>query len=205
MTSVYLCQDIYGFDLQQALARVSGQRRQQALRYRQERDRRLCVAAYRLLQLALQRQYGIGDPPQFTYTSKGKPLLAGHRHIHCSLSHCQIAAAVAVSDHPVGIDIETRDHYSEEVAARVMSGDEMRRILTSTDPAGEFTHLWTMKESLYKLTGDDSSGDSARMLEEADDDAFRTIDGGDWILTVCLGRASHADGLDLVLEVVTIA
>ncbi len=142
MTSVYLCQDIYGFDLQQALARVSGQRRQQALRYRQERDRRLCVAAYRLLQLALQRQYGIGEPPQFTYTSKGKPLLAGHRHIHCSLSHCQSAAAVAVSDHPVGIDIETRDHYSEEVAARVMSGDEMRRILTSTDPAGEFTHLW---------------------------------------------------------------
>ena len=50
-----------------------------------------------------------------------------------------------------------------------------------------------------------SGGDSARMLEEADDDAFRTIDGGDWILTVCLGRASHADGLDLVLEVVTIA
>ena len=40
---------------------------------------------------------------------------------------------------------------------------------------------------------------------EADDDAFRTIDGGDWILSVCLGRASHADGLDLVLEVVTIA
>ena len=116
MTSVYLCQDIYGFDLQQALARVSGQRRQQALRYRQERDRRLCVAAYRLLQLALQRRYGIGEPPQFTYTSKGKPLLAGHRHIHCSLSHCQSAAAVAVSDHPVGIDIETRDHYSEEVA-----------------------------------------------------------------------------------------
>ena len=81
----------------------------------------------------------------------------------------------------------------------------MRRILTSTDPAGEFTHLWTMKESLYKLTGDDSGGNPARMLEEADDDAFRTIDGGDWILTVCQGRASHADGLDLVLEVVTIA
>jgi rhamnogalacturonyl hydrolase YesR len=63
--------------------------------------------------------------------------------------------ACAVSDRPVGIDIETINHYSEEIATRVMSEAEMRQILTSPLPAEAFTRLWTMKESLYKLTGDE--------------------------------------------------
>lgn len=175
MTSVYLCQDIYGFDLQQALARVSGQRRQQALRYRQERDRRLCVAAYRLLQLALQRQYGIGEPPQFTYTSKGKPLLAGHRHIHCSLSHCQSAAAVAVSDHPVGIDIETIRPVKVEFLRYVMNESELNRIFNASQPEMEFTKLWTMKESMLKLTGIGISNNMKPVLEHTEKVRFETL------------------------------
>ena len=154
------------FDLQQALAEVSAQRREQALRYRHERDQRLSVAAYRLLHHALQAEYGIDQPPILVYGANGKPMLADRPDIHFSLSHCHEAAACVLNDRPIGIDIETLDHYSEEVAACVMSDEEMRRIAAAQAPAKEFTRLWTMKESLYKLTGDDHHGDIAHMLDD---------------------------------------
>ena len=182
---IYIDDHIDDFDLREALAAVSQQRRDYALRYRQERDQRLCLAAYRLLQRALLLEYGINETPVFTYDSKGKPLLQGHPDIHFSLSHCHEAVAVAVSDHPVGIDIEATGHYSAEVARRVMSDDEMREIEASAQPEVAFTRLWTMKESLYKLTGDDNGGDMAGMLSDISKYRFTTTVHPRFIYTDC--------------------
>ena len=145
----------------------------------------MCLAAYRLLQHALLQEYGINEAPVFTYGNKGKPLLQGHHDIHFSLSHCHEAVAVALSDHPVGIDIETVDHYSPEVARHVMSDDEMRQIEASAQPQVAFTRLWTMKESLYKLTGDDHCGDIAQMLDNATRYSFATTVHSSYLCTVC--------------------
>ena len=182
---IYIDDHIDDFDLREALAAVSQQRRDYALRYRQERDQRLCLAAYRLLQRALLLEYGINETPVFTYDSKGKPLLQGHPDIHFSLSHCHEAVAVAVSDRPVGIDIETTGHYSAEVARRVMNDDEMREIEASAQPEVAFTRLWTMKESLYKLTGDDNEGDTAHLLDKASRYRFATTVLPRCLCTVC--------------------
>ena len=185
---IYIDDHIDDFDLNEALAAVSQQRREYALRYRQERDQRLCLAAYRLLQRALTLEYGIDKMPVFVYDNKGKPLLQGHPDIHFSLSHCHEAVAVAVSDHPVGIDIETTGHYSAEVARRVMSDDEMREIEASAQPEVAFTRLWTMKESLYKLTGDDNGGDMAGMLSDISKYRFTTTVHPRFIYTACTER-----------------
>lgn len=183
---IYLCPDIYSFELQEALDSVSPERREKALRYRQERDKRLCLAAYRLLQDALHSEYGFkGVKPEFIYNNKGKPLLKDHHDIHFSLSHCHDVAALAIDDRPVGIDIENYDHYSEEVARTVMSDEEMRDILSSPRPAVTFTRLWTMKESLFKLTGDDHGGDIAHMLEDTSAYEFSTFDYPGYLLTTC--------------------
>ena len=182
---IYINPDIDKFDLQEALETVSPQRRAQALRYRQERDQRLCIAAYRLLQQALLKEYSIEELPQFIYNQQGKPLLDGHPDIHFSMSHCRKAVAVAVNDQPVGIDIETTDQYSEEVARHAMSEDEMRQILSSPHSAVVFTRLWTMKESLYKLTGDDHDGDIAHMLDDTTGIEFITHQYPNYLVTVC--------------------
>ena len=144
---IYIDRHIWDFDLPQALGQVSAWRRDYALRYRHELDQRLCVAAYRLLQRALQRQYGIEELPRFIPGEGGKPLLEGHPDIHFSLSHCREAVACALGDSPVGIDVETYDHYSEDVAAHVMNVDELQQITAADVPAVAFTRLWTMKES----------------------------------------------------------
>lgn len=182
---IYIDDHIDGFDLREALAAVSQQRRDYAMRYRQERDQRLCLAAYRLLQHALMLEYGIREVPVFIYDSKGKPLLQGHPDIHFSLSHCHQAVAVAISDRPIGIDIETTGHYSPEVARHVMNDDEMREIEASAQPEVAFTRLWTMKESLYKLTGDDHGGDTAHLLHNASLYRFNTVITPRYLYTTC--------------------
>lgn len=186
---VYIDENIWDFDLQQALENVSQQRREYALRYRHEHDQRLCLAAYRLLMRALKQEYGIDEAPEFIHENHGKPLLPGHPDIHFSLSHCHEAVACALSDHPIGIDIETTGHYSIEVARRVMNDDEIRQIEASAQPEVTFTRLWTMKESLFKLTGNDHGGDTAHMLDDAGNYCFETIIRPRYIYTTCSYRA----------------
>ena len=182
---IYFDEHIDGFDLGQALKEISPQRREYALRYRNERDQRCCVAAYRLLQRALSQEYGITELPELIYDKNGKPALTGHPEIHISLSHCRDAVACALSDMPIGIDIETLNHYSPEVAQRVMNEEEMCHIMASSDPATAFTRLWTMKESLFKLTGDEQGGNIARMLDDAQCYRFTTVAATAWVLTTC--------------------
>ena len=190
---IYLDDHIEDFDLQQMLAAISPQRREQALRYRQECDQRLCLAAYRLLQRALKQEYGIDELPKFTYESSGKPLLAGHPDIHFSLSHCRDAVACALSNSPVGIDVETFGHYSEDVARHVMNDDEMRQILDSPRPDVTFTRLWTMKESFYKLTGNNASGDIPNMLQPDDQVNFTTFIHPNYLCTCCTLKTKQID------------
>ena len=130
-------------------------------------------------------EYGIDEAPVFTFGNKGKPLLQGHPDIHFSLSHCHEAVAVALSDHPVGIDIETVGHYSPEVARHVMSDDEMRQIEASPQPEVAFIRLWTMKESFFKLTGDDHGGDIAHLLDNASRYRFSTVVTPRYVYTTC--------------------
>ena len=183
---IYIDENIWDFDLQEALDEVSPERREYALRYRQELDQRLSVVAYRLLQRALQQQYGLDLQPRFVFGDSGKPLLEGFPDIHFSLSHCSMAVACAVGDGPVGIDVETFDHYSEEVARRVMNPDEMRQIITSSCPEVAFTRLWTMKESFFKMAGTPiGDNDISQMLDQATHCRFTTIIHPQFTVTRC--------------------
>ena len=182
---IYIDENIWDFDLQEALAAVSPERREYALRYRQELDRRLSVVAYRLLQRALHQQYGLDLQPRFVFSDSGKPLLEGFPDIHFSLSHCNKAVACAVSDSPVGIDVESFDHYDEELARRVMNDDEMRHILSSANQAVAFTRLWTMKESFYKMKGVEQDYDVRHLLDQSAGYRFNTVVLNGFVLTCC--------------------
>lgn len=187
---VYIDDDIESIDLSVALNSVSPQRRTQVLRYRQEHDRKLSLAAYILLCHALRTEYGIAEPPVFTFDANGKPRLKGHSNIYFSLSHCHEAAACVVDRVPVGIDVESLSHYDPAIAERVMSDDEQRQIALSADPRRTFIRLWTMKESLLKMTGDGINNDLRHILQEhkglkKGDYDFRTTEHRDFICTVC--------------------
>ena len=151
---LYIEQDIFGFDLANALRQLPSWRREKALSYRFERDQRLCVLAYRLLCTALEKEFAITESPRFAYGENGKPHLPDYPFVHFNLSHCPVAVACAISKHPVGVDVEEIKPFTQGVLDAAFSSSERERILSSVSPETEFAVLWTQKESLIKLRGD---------------------------------------------------
>ena len=163
---IYLSQDIWDFDLDAALAEISEQRREQAVKFKHELGQRLCVLAYQLLKQGLSEVYGIEENPVFEYNEHGKPSIIGHPEICFNLSHCKEAAICAISDQPVGVDVESVRSFNESLVRYTMNEDEIRQIESSEDQAVAFIRLWTMKESAMKLIGTGISNDMKHVLQQ---------------------------------------
>ena len=143
--------------------------------------RRESVAAFALLQQALEKDFGIADF-RFAYNSQGKPHLELHPEVHFNLSHCRNAVACAIGNRPVGIDIEALGRYKKSLAEFTMNEDEMREILSADDTCHDgfserdivFTTFWTRKEAYAKLIGEGISTNVRDMLNGCMDIAFTT-------------------------------
>ena len=152
---VYLNAHPEVLDINAALRRVSPQRREAALRYVREIDRKLSLAAFLLLQEALEKEYGITQPPELSFGPHGKPFLRDYPYIHFNLSHCSRAALCVVSDVPVGCDVETvQKTLDMDLCNHCCSPLELQEILSSTHPEQAFCALWTRKEAFLKWTGE---------------------------------------------------
>ena len=134
------------------LASLPTWRKEKALQYKKLDDRKRSVLAFVLLQHALREEYGITELPEFVYNEFGKPSFQ-NLPIHFSLSHCKDAVACAVSDHNIGIDVETIVPYNPDVARRVCTATELEMLTQSEDQDADFIKLWTMKEAISKYEG----------------------------------------------------
>ena len=172
---IYINDNIDAFDVEAALPLLSEERRQQTLRFRYARGRKTCAAAYLLLCEGLQKEYGITEKPLFSYGPHGKPALRDYPHIHFNLSHCRDAVVCAISDKPVGIDVESVSHYKESVARYTMNQQEMEQILQAERPDVMFTRLWTMKEAVLKLSGEGLRDNLKSVLTDADEVIINTV------------------------------
>lgn len=188
---VYIDSHPQQLNLTEALAAVSTERRTYALRFQRIEDQRLCLSAYLLLQRALREEYGLSEVPPFCYGEHGKPALQGRSDIHFNLSHCREAVACVVDTQPVGIDIETIDCYDEALLPVTMNAQEQQMILESPHPANAFTRLWTMKESLLKLTGEGITDNLPAVLTtlelsgKGQNISFQTTCHNRYIYTIC--------------------
>ena len=131
---------------------VPDERREEALRYKHLFGQFACLKSYVMLRELLE-QRGLTHPFRFVRNEHGKPFLADHPDIHFNISHCKNGIAVAVSDEPIGIDIESYRKVSDSLLRYTMNEEEQRIILTSDDPVRTFTEYWTRKESVFKLRG----------------------------------------------------
>lgn len=154
MVKIYVNDKPSDVELSHALPLLSEQRRQHVERLRREGDKRLSVAAYLLLCQALRDVYGIEEPPVFGYAPSGKPYIEGRHDIHFNMSHCREAVAIALSDNPVGIDVERIRHISPALCHYVLNTAEYEGVMSSAKPEEAFCRLWTKKESLLKMTGE---------------------------------------------------
>ena len=181
---VYLNDHVDTLDIDLALARVSVQRREQALRFRHEGGRRLCLAAYLLFMDGLREEYGLTEPPVFDYSSEGKPFIAARPDIHFSLSHSGNVALCVLADQPVGADVEVPRKITSSLIAYTMNADEQAKINASQNPEMQFLHFWTRKEALLKLTGEGIRNDMKAVLEEEGKYQIETVRADNYIFSV---------------------
>ena len=199
---MHLCTDEA---VREMLPLVSEQRRQQALRYSHTFGRFCCLKSYLMLLELLSAVYPELDTskPEFGYTAQGKPFLLARPDIHFSISHTKNAILVAISDAPIGVDIEAFRSPSAALIARTMNATEQAAIAASAataasaasaatlEPSGTpqasgtpealFSAIWTRKEAVLKLRGTGIEGDLREVLS-----------GSETILTRIFPRKGYA-------------
>ena len=169
---------------------VSPQRREQALRYQHTFGQFACLQSYLMLSQLLA-EWGrahhtpLHPTPTFLYNDYGAPYIEGGPYF--SISHCKTAIAVAVSENPIGIDIEGIRTFKPELMRKTMSPAEQQRISSSATPEVEFIRLWTQKEALLKLQGTGIISDLHHVLDHTLDLSWTEIShlSPDYICTIC--------------------
>lgn len=139
-------------EIQRLLPLVSDERREEALKYKHPFGQFACLKSYVMLRETLESM-GLSLPFLFVKNEHGKPFLKDHPGIHFNLSHCKNGIIMAVSDNPIGVDIESFRKVDESLMRYTMNEGECRIINASDDPARTFIEYWTKKEAVFKLRG----------------------------------------------------
>jgi len=130
----------------QLLRNCSLQRRDKMIGICSEQERRSRLAGSALLDLAL-RQTGCREQDAvYAFEDGGKPRIPALPGFHFSISHSGDTVILAVSDHPVGADVQQPRIVSVALQKRYFT----QRELAASDPI----RLWALKESYGKLTGE---------------------------------------------------
>ena len=149
-------------------AAASPERQERADRFRFPDDRMRCLCAQSLARRMLAIASGV-SPEQitFTYGERGKP--EANLPFYFNLSHSGDFVLCAVSEKPIGVDIEQIKPFRAGLITRWCSQGEAEFIRGShhalkdsvTDPevCARFYRVWTAKEAYAKMTGKGISTD----------------------------------------------
>ena len=132
---------------------LSPYRREKLIRQKNVLARKQGLGAELLLIKALESAApGILPPLDISCGIDGKPELLGSG-LSFNLSHSGSFAACAVSDSPIGLDIQTERDCDRRLSEKYFTAPERRFIEESDNKAYAFTKLWCMKESAVKYIG----------------------------------------------------
>ena len=101
--------------------------------------------AEKLLAYALKREHGL-ELSSLAQSRTGCP-------VEYSLSPCRGLVCCALSLSPVGVDAEAPRTFSPALLRRVCTQEELSWLTAQQDLQQAFLSLWTLKESVMKLSG----------------------------------------------------
>lgn len=108
--------------------------------------RRQSLAGELLLRRLLAAEGIEGIPERLP---SGQPVLQGS-DAYVSIAHCEDCIACAVSDRPIGIDVEKLRPVKPGMAQKVCTPEELSYV--QDDPV-RFFEIWTAKEAYFKMQG----------------------------------------------------
>lgn len=123
---------------------VSDLKYEKLCRLKREEDIRLSLGAELLL-----ADY-LGRKPQYCIDNDGKPQ---GEEVHFNFSHSGSIALCAVSDSPVGADVEKIRNINIDIAKKRFCTREYNSIIMSENPQDTFFEYWVKKESFLKAMG----------------------------------------------------
>ena len=136
--------------------------------------------AWPLLRAAVRLRWGWDALPPVERSPRGKPFFRGLDDHWFSLSHSGGMALCALSDQPVGVDVELIRPRRAGLPAYVLSQDELARF---DGGWADFYRLWTLKESWCKR--EDVSLFPPRNVSVPPPCPHRSYAGADWRAAVC--------------------
>lgn len=175
-------------------------RKEKALQYKKVEDRKRSVLVFVLLQHALRQEYGMTEVPEFVYNEFGKPFLP-NLSIYFSLSHCKDAVACAVSNHEIGIDVESVVPYNPNMARKVCNAFELETLKNSKTQDADFIKLWTIKEAVSKYEGLGLSSDFRQMRIQDYYIYTPEFPSINCIMSVCYGKRENASHCNRIREI----
>lgn len=141
-------------DFLKAYIKSDETRKLKADKLKNKPDKKLSIAAGELVRKAIAKEFDIdSESIRFRIDSKGKPYTES-APVHFSISHSKNIAVCAISDKPVGIDIEYIRDVNLNVAKRQFAPDEIRYVFEKWELTKQrFFEIWTRKEAYVKLIG----------------------------------------------------
>lgn len=125
-------------------------------RFRRFEDAHRAVIAEALIRSIIISVLGFkNEDMEFKTNEYGKSYLTGADNFHYNLSHSGEYVVCAISNKPVGIDIERIKDIKYDIAERFFSKEEVQSLLLVDEKLRleRFFDLWTLKESYIKADG----------------------------------------------------
>ncbi len=119
--------------------------------YYRQIDRRTSIVSFALLQLLWSEKFT--EPlPEIVLGVFGKPAFARRATTYFNISHDQTVCACVLAPIAVGVDIQSRIPFDDDLFDRIASPPELelRDQLAALD---DLSPLWTRKEAVVKRTG----------------------------------------------------
>ena len=128
----------------------------------------------RILADILKKDYKIENCPEILRDEMGKPYFDGNP-LHFNVSHSGEYLAIAISKHPVGIDIQEPKLIKDGMFRKVVQQEE--DCLIGENRQKDFLRLWALKESFVKAEG--------KGLRIALKDYYFQKENGQYFVTYC--------------------
>lgn len=119
---------------------------------KKDRAKKLSAGAELMLVNAVRKKYPDAEVPvMYSAGEHGKPYFNDIKNAYFSLSHSGSVVACAVSNAPVGIDVQSRRKVNPALAKRFYSDSEYRAVIA--EPEMMFNRIWARKEAVAKADG----------------------------------------------------
>ncbi len=156
MIELFNIHDISRTEYDYYFSLMTDEKKKKTLSFRFEDDKKRTVCADMLARKMLGKLYGTPEKDiSVSYDSDGKPS-TDTEGVSFSLSHSGDYVLCAVSDCPVGADIEEIRDIPEATVRRVCNEDELKYLSegkNEDERRKRFFEIWTGKEAIFKSGG----------------------------------------------------